>query len=115
MKLDHGCLTALIALSFGVGTGPLQAASYPFTNPFQPNPAETSAPLPTQQAVPEGLGVPGRTIWQQETLTGDWCGQREQLLYRGLAFSPVWQAEVFGNPTGGQGQGIIFDGIFNLG
>src|SRR5690348_5573930 len=87
-------------------------ASYPFQNPFQPNPAETTFPPPTQSTVPEGLSNAPRPLWQQTSLTGDWGGAREQLLYRGLAIKPVYIGEVFGNPTGADnGRGLIYDGV----
>ena len=54
-------------------------------------------------------------LWQQTSLTGDWQGAREQLLYRGLAIMPVYIGEVFGNASGGDGRGLIYDGVFNLG
>lgn len=90
------------------------AASYPFQNPFQPNPAETTFPAPTQSVVPEGLSSAPRTLWQQSSLTGDWNGAREQLLYRGFSITPVYIGEVFGNPTGGAGRGLIYDGVINV-
>lgn len=89
-------------------------ASYPFQNPFQPNPAETTYPLPTQSTVPEGLSIAPRPLWQQTSLMGDWDGAREQLLYRGFAITPVYIGELFGNPTGGTGRGLIYDGVLNV-
>ena len=61
----------------------------------------------------EGLTGPQNTFWRRDTLTGDWDDFRNQLLYRGIAITPVWQGEVFGN-WGGAKQGVISDGLFNV-
>ncbi len=36
------------------------------------------------------------------------------MLNDGVALSPVWLGEVFGNPSGGMKQGVISDGLFNV-
>jgi porin len=107
-------------------------------NPFVPqqpnsdqqrNPASTSAPSttapgmpelpvttgnPSNPGEPEGLNGQLLSIWKQRYLTGDWDGFRDQLLNEGVAISPVYLGEVFGNPSGGMKQGVISDGLFNL-
>ncbi len=98
----------------------LHAKSYDFTNPFQaenPQPNETttspSQQPPTNEEIPEGLHGVAKTIWKQDYLTGDWDDERNQLLYKGFAISPVYQGEVMGNPSGGMKQGVIYDGVIN--
>ncbi len=124
MKLSLSRFLLVLLISPALwSTRPLRAASFPFANPFAPNPAETTPPprtgttVPeaTPAALPEGLTEPGGTLWDQDTLTGDWGGQRDQLLYRGFAVTPIYQGEIFGNPSGGAGRGLIYDGVFNVG
>ncbi len=47
-------------------------------------------------------------------MTGDWGGLRQTLGDDGLKFTPIYYGEVFGNPTGGAGQGVIYDGLLDL-
>ena len=63
--------------------------------------------------MPEGLTSPADTLLEQDTLTGDWGGLRDRLRDRGLAITPVYEGEVFGN-TGGADQGVIADGFVNI-
>ncbi len=63
---------------------------------------------------PEGLNGQLLSIWKQQYLTGDWDGFRDQMLNNGVAISPTWIGEVFGNPSGGMKQGVISDGLFNV-
>ena len=50
----------------------------------------------------------------QNYLTGNWGGIRDEAKKDGISFTPVWTAEVFGNPSGGARQGVITDGLVNL-
>ena len=50
------------------------------------------------------------TFWRRPTLTGDWDDLRNQLLYKGIAITPVYIGEVFGS-TGGARQGVTSDGL----
>jgi porin len=119
---------------------PTKAAPLPVQNPFAPQqtpstpqqqnqqpPGQTAPATATEQglpelpttapsgnAQPEGLNGEALSIWQQQYLTGDWGGVRNQLLNNGVAISPVWIGEVFGNPSGGARQGVISDGLFNV-
>ncbi len=54
------------------------------------------------------------SIWHQDNLTGDWGGVRDNLLNHGVAITPTWIGEVFGNPSGGTGRGVISDGLINV-
>jgi len=130
MKLTRTkCALILTAMSV---TSAL-ATPLPNQNPFaapQPTPAPTSAPastpseidgvvLPsTTQAVstgkPEGLTNEGMGFWDRDQMTGDWGGFRDNLLNHGVAITPTWIGEVFGNPSGGAGKGLISDGLINV-
>jgi porin len=47
-------------------------------------------------------------------MTGNWGGLRKMLADDGLKFTPIYYGEVFGNPTGGMSQGVIYDGLLDL-
>jgi porin len=130
-RLLCASILGLITLSVARGT-PL-----PYQNPFSPQEPSTSsqaapnAPiqptttepgmpeLPTtttaaSTGVPEGLTNSTLSIWHQDQLTGDWGGFRDEMLNHGVAISPTWIGEVFGNPSGGVSRGVISDGLFNV-
>ncbi len=67
------------------------------------------------QTGPQGLNRQPEEMWEREFLLGDLSDLRNQILYRGFAFSPVLIAEVMGNVSGGDRRGVIFDGVLNLG
>jgi porin len=96
-----------------------QAAPYTFTSPFAPNPNNPNAGQANSGAQtltpnePEGLTGPQNSFWRRDTLTGDWDDFRNQLLYKGIAITPIYQGEVFGN-WGGAKRGAIYDGVFNV-
>jgi porin len=122
----------------------MQAAPLPVSNPFAPQQNQQTPSTPQQQnaappgqvapATAENAGLPvlpteppspsngqpaglngtALSIWHQQYLTGDWGGLRDSMLNAGVAISPVWIGEVFGNPTGGVQQGDISDGLFNV-
>jgi porin len=121
---------AITLLSMPAGATPL-----PQQSPFEPSPqnvppppgpqnlpsAETPQPgmpeLPTTGAtssMPEGLGNAPLSMWKQDHLTGDWDGFRDEMLNHGVALTPTWIGEVFGNPSGGAGRGLISDGLLNF-
>jgi porin len=98
------------------------AAPYQFNSPFSPTPEQGQTQAPVSPAGfgvipgedrPEGLTGPQATFWKKDTLTGDWGDFRNQLLYKGIAITPIFQGEVFGN-SGGADQGVISDGLFNI-
>jgi len=102
--------------------------------PGAPTPAEASAtpgkPEPTTintvelptittttatPAAPAGLTDPGETgFLDQALMTGTWGGFRDSLADDGVKFSPTYIGEVFGNPSGGAAQGLIYDGLLDL-
>ena len=65
-------------------------------------------------AIPDGLSNQLLSVWDADTLTGDWGGFRDDMLNHGVAITPTWIGEVFGNPSGGMGRGVISDGLFNV-
>ena len=95
------------------------AAPYNFTSPFTINPNIPTTPNAGTNygsltpSTPEGLTGPQNTFWRRDTLTGDWDDIRNQMLYRGIAITPIYQGEVFGN-WGGAKQGAIWDQLFNV-
>ncbi|HEU0154843.1 MAG TPA: carbohydrate porin [Stellaceae bacterium] len=50
-------------------------------------------------------------LWQQSTLTGDWRGARKNLQDQGFQLGLGYIAEMLSNPTGGVGQGTIYEGL----
>jgi len=53
-------------------------------------------------------------LLNQKYLLGDFGKQRSHLEDEGVIFTPSYTAEVFGNPTGGAGQGVIYEGLLDL-
>jgi porin len=51
------------------------------------------------------------SIWQHDTLTGDWNGLRTSLEEAGVKFGLQEQSEVWGNMTGGARRGAVYDGL----
>lgn len=116
-------------------TLPLDATPLPQQSPFdvtpqnQPGNATPNTSVPSQPAqpgmpelptttsassMPEGLTNTQLSIWRQDLMTGDWSGVRDNWLNHGVAISPTWIGEVFGNPSGGAGKGLISDGLLNI-
>ena len=138
MKTTHLPCLGAVFLSLVL---PTQAAPLPVLNPFAPqqqgqtpgtpqqansSPPGQAAPntaeqsgmpvLPTEAPLtsPAGLNGQALSLWHQQYLTGDWNGFRDEMLNDGVAISPTWIGEVFGNPSGGMKQGVISDGLFNV-
>jgi porin len=51
------------------------------------------------------------TLWQRDTLTGDWGGLRSRLADQGIVLSLQEQSEVWGNMAGGLRTGAVYDGL----
>ena len=64
---------------------------------------------------PEGLNYQPGSVWERPLLLGDMNDLRNQIMYHGFSISPVLIAEVMGNVSGGIRQGVIFDGVLNVG
>lgn len=54
-------------------------------------------------------------FWQWEEATGDWLGVRTDLRDRGLDWFGSYTAEVWGNTTGGERTGAVYDGLLEFG
>jgi porin len=91
---------------------PGQAA--PATAEAQGLPVLPTEPPAPSNGQPAGLNGQALSIWHQQYLTGDWGGLRDTLLNNGVAISPVWIGELFGNTGGGIRRGDISDGLFNV-
>jgi porin len=59
----------------------------------------------------QSTGGASKSIWNQDTLTGDWAGIRKQLLDKGVTLGLEEQSEVWGNMAGGLKQGTVYDGL----
>lgn len=126
--------THLTCLFLGIvlASGHAMATPVGAQQPGSQTPAEPTAPptssqptsidgvvLPTTTTAiptaPEGLTDTGETgILDQNLMTGNWGGFRDTLADDGVKFSPTYIGEVFGNPSGGMKQGVIYDGLLNL-
>lgn len=51
------------------------------------------------------------SLWQQDTLTGDWGGVRTRLQDAGVTLGVQEQSEVWGNLAGGLRTGAVYDGL----
>ena len=101
----------------GAGPGSSPAAQ------TAPGPSEKTEPgaAESRQATPGGeaavksgeQGLQG--IWERANLFGDLGGLRTRLSDRGVTFGLTETDEVFGNPSGGVRQGVIYEGLTQFG
>lgn len=63
------------------------------------------------QPVPESTHTMPKSIWEQNTLTGDWGGLRTELEQAGVEFGLQEQSELWGNMLGGLHRGVTYDGL----
>lgn len=84
----------------------LAAAVWPVRAMAQTSAATEPAAAAADQA-PTGL-------MEQDRLTGDWGGVRTRLEDAGVTFGAIATDQVFGNPTGGMRQGVVFEGNLQL-
>ena len=93
-------------------------ASPPEANEGTPNSGGNNPVLPTTTTAtpssPEGLTETHTGMFDQNLLTGDWGGLRDELEGDGMKLSPTYLGEVFGNPSGGARQGVTYDGLLNV-
>ena len=54
-------------------------------------------------------------LWQRANLFGDPGGQRSRLADAGVTFGLAETSEVLGNPTGGERQGAVYEGLTQFG
>ncbi len=76
-----------------------------------PGTAAGGSAAPATQPAAEPPGNLVQTIWNQDTLTGDWGGLRKQLTDAGITLGLLEQGEIWGNMTGGLKQGFAFNGL----
>jgi porin len=55
-----------------------------------------------------------KSIWERDTLTGDWGGLRTRLKDAGITIRLQVQSEVWANIAGGLRQGAVYDGLISL-
>jgi porin len=116
----------LLCLGVAVSTSPMRGAasqgvsdSAPAPQPAAPSNVPTSQVPPSPTAPQTAPGNPPAPVaaptnlWMQNYLTGNWGGFRDRLKNDGISLTPVYTAEVFGNPSGGARQGVITDGLLN--
>ena len=104
----------VVSLALLAGVQENQAATNLFPGPDYVVPG---APPPETgpHTGPEGLTSLPETLWKRPLLLGDLNDWRNQFMYHGFTFSPTLITEVMGNVSGGMRQGVIFDGVLNLG
>ncbi len=84
-------------------------------------PPNTSAAPESRQSVPGGETAvkPGEEtatgLWDRANLFGTLGGLRPALADRGITFGLAESSEVFGNPTGGVRQAVIYEGLTQFG
>jgi porin len=92
--------------------------SPPAANEGTLRPDENNPVLPTTTTAtpssPEGLTETHNSLLDLDLMTGDWGGLRTELENDGMKLSPTYIGEVFGNPSGGARQGVIYDGLLNV-
>ena len=104
-------LTGLAALA----PTSVRAATNILPGPDQDRPGLIAPTSPNVALSPEGLTGGPRSLFTRDTALGDLGGVRADLATNlGIAITPVYLAEVMGNPTGGIKQGIIYDGLLNV-
>jgi porin len=59
--------------------------------------------------------LPATALFQRETLTGDWFGNRPILKDRGFSLFGAYTCEIWGNTAGGLKTGSVYTGLFELG
>jgi porin len=56
-----------------------------------------------------------QSLWQRDTLTGDWGGLRTRLGDAGVTLGLQEQSEIWGNLVGGLKRGVVYDGLTTAG
>jgi porin len=74
-------------------------------------PAIASAQQPVTPPGDTPGGEAPKSIWERDTLTGDWGGVRSRLEDSGLKFGLQEQSEVWGNLAGGLRPGVVYNGL----
>jgi porin len=99
---------SFVCLALSLVTIPAIAATQ--QTPACPTGAASPTPSPPQTT----SAASQKGFLDQNQMTGDWGGLRKTFKDDGLTLTPIYYGEVFGNPTGGAAQGLIYDGLLDL-
>ena len=72
------------------------------------------ATLLGQRAHAQSDGAANQSIWQQDTLTGDWGGERTALKTQGIDVTLNDISEILGDVSGGINRGSVYEGRFEF-
>ena len=72
------------------------------------------SPAPAAIAPASNTPAPAPGLLNQKYLLGNFGGERSKLEDEGVAFTPNYTAETFGNPIGGVKQGASYEGLLDL-
>ena len=127
MTSRHAALALVVLYAASAAAQPAR----PDARPPGSSPAAQTAPGPSErtepgaaesrQATPGGESAvkPGEqgdtSLWGRANLFGTLGGLRPALAGRGITFGLTESSEVFGNPTGGVRQGVIYEGLTQFG
>ena len=70
-----------------------------------------ACPVDAQTSGGAAAATPAASLWDRETLTGDWGGVRTRLAAAGIMLSVQEQSEVWANLTGGLRTGTAANGL----
>lgn len=80
------------------------------------DPAESSKDSGATANVPaESAKTKPPSFWESPTLTGEWGGLRKTAEDRGITMPVTYTVDLFGNPLGGNSQGVAYTGVLSLG
>ena len=70
-----------------------------------------ACPVDAQASGGAAAATKAESLWDRETLTGDWAGVRTRLAAAGITLSVQEQSEVWANLTGGLRTGTAANGL----
>jgi porin len=77
-------------------------------------PASTAAGHDQVLSKTNEVSSPAPTLWERETLTGNWGGARTRLAEKGLEFTATYTGECLGNVQGGARTGALYQGLVQM-
>ena len=115
-----GFLAAASALASGpafaqTGASPAAQAAPGPSERIEPGAAESRQATPGGQSGVKPGEEAATGVWDRANLFGDLGGVRSRLADLGITFGLTETSEVFGNPTGGVRQGVIYEGLTQFG
>ncbi len=66
-------------------------------------------------AAQDAATLPAAPLFERETLTGEWFGNRPLIEERGISLFASYTAEVWGNTSGGLKRGAVYTGLLTFG